>query len=112
MDILQRWMRGIKIAKEHKLYVIEDAAQAHGARIRMADGKWHMAGSIGDIGCFSFYPSKNLGAMGDGGLVITNSEDIFKKVCMLRDYGRVSKYEHALIGYNARLDTSQAAILR
>jgi dTDP-4-amino-4,6-dideoxygalactose transaminase len=102
----------MKIAKEHNVYVIEDAAQAHGARIKMADGKWHMAGAIGDIGCFSFYPSKNLGAMGDGGLVITNSEDIFKRVCMLRDYGRISKYEHALIGYNARLDTLQAAILR
>jgi dTDP-4-amino-4,6-dideoxygalactose transaminase len=71
-----------------------------------------MAGSIGDIGCFSFYPSKNLGALGDGGLIITNNEAYYKKLLMLRNCGRISKYEHLIMGYNSRLDTLQAAILR
>ncbi len=102
----------LKIAKEYNLGVIEDAAQAHGARIKMANGKWQMAGSIGDIGCFSFYPSKNLGALGDGGMVVTNNAEIYQKLLMLRDYGRTSKYKHSMIGYNSRLDTLQAAILR
>jgi dTDP-4-amino-4,6-dideoxygalactose transaminase len=102
----------LNIAKEYRLKVIEDAAQAHGASIKMADGSYKTAGGIGAIGAFSFYPSKNLGALGDGGMVTTNSEEVFKKLCMLRDYGRISKYEHVLIGYNSRLDTLQAAILR
>jgi dTDP-4-amino-4,6-dideoxygalactose transaminase len=102
----------LKIALDYNLKIIEDTAQAHGASIRMADGKWQVAGSIADIGCFSFYPSKNLGALGDGGMVVTNNQDIYKKLVMLRNYGRVSKYDHAIIGYNSRLDTLQAAILR
>lgn len=102
----------LKIAKGHNLKVIEDAAQAHGASIRMEDGRWHKTGGIGDIGCFSFYPSKNLGAMGDGGIIVTNNGEIHKKLLRLRDYGRISRYEHIIIGYNARLDTLQAAILR
>jgi len=102
----------LKIAKEYNLKVIEDAAQAHGAAILMPDGKRRIVGSIGDIGCFSFYPSKNLGAMGDAGMITTNDEEIYKRLLILRDYGRVSKYEHAIIGYNSRLDTLQAAILR
>lgn len=102
----------LKIAKAYNLRVIEDAAQAHGAKIKMPDGEWQMAGSIGDLGCFSFYPSKNLGGMGDGGIVVTNNEESYKKLRILRDCGRISKYEHALIGYNARLDTLQAVILR
>lgn len=102
----------LKIAKEYNLKVIEDAAQAHGATIRMSENEWKKAGSIGDIGCFSFYPTKNLGALGDGGIIVTNNEEIYKKLLMLRDYGRISRYEHVIIGYNARLDTLQAAILR
>ncbi|MFH1128117.1 MAG: DegT/DnrJ/EryC1/StrS family aminotransferase [Candidatus Omnitrophota bacterium] len=102
----------LKIAKFHNLKVIEDAAQAHGALIKMPSGKWEITGSIGDIGAFSFYPSKNLGGLGDGGMVVTNQDKIYRKLLMLRDYGRISKYEHALIGYNSRLDTIQAAILR
>ena len=102
----------LKIAKECNLKVIEDAAQAHGASIKMPDGRWQAIGSIGDVGCFSFYPTKNLGGLGDGGMVVTNDETIFKKLLMLRDYGRISKYEHAMVGYNSRLDTLQAAILR
>lgn len=102
----------LKIAKKYNLKVVEDAAQAHGSSIKMPDAKWHSAGSIGDIGCFSFYPTKNLGAMGDGGIVTTNDEKIYADLISLRDYGRVSKYEHTRIGYNSRLDTLQAAILR
>jgi len=102
----------LKIAKEYNLKVIEDAAQAHGASIKMPGNKWRVVGGIGDIGCFSFYPSKNLGALGDGGMITTNNEEIYKKLLMLRNYGRLSKYKHAIIGYNSRLDTLQAAILR
>jgi dTDP-4-amino-4,6-dideoxygalactose transaminase len=104
--------RILKTAKEYNLRVIEDAAQAHGAAIKMADGKWQIVGGIADTGCFSFYPSKNLGALGDGGIIVTNNEEIYKKLLMLRNYGRISKYEHEIIGYNSRLDTLQAAILR
>jgi dTDP-4-amino-4,6-dideoxygalactose transaminase len=105
----------LKLAKKYNLKVIEDAAQAHGAEIQIPEKNqnvWHRVGCLGDIGCFSFYPSKNLGALGDGGLISTSNEDVYKKLLMLRDYGRVSKYEHAIIGYNSRLDTMQAAILR
>lgn len=102
----------MKIAKEYDLRVIEDAAQAHGAAVRLGSQGSKQAGSIGDIGCFSFYPTKNLGALGDGGMIVTDNEEIYKKLLMLRDYGRVSKYEHDIIGYNSRLDTIQAAILR
>jgi len=101
----------LKIAKEYSLKVIEDSAQAHGASIKM-NNRWQIVGGLSDIGCFSFYPSKNLGALGDGGMIVTNDEKIYKKLLMLRDYGRLSKYEHAIIGYNSRLDTLQAAILK
>jgi len=102
----------LKIAKRNNLRVIEDACQAHGAVIKMPGGKWQRAGAMGDMGAFSFYPSKNLGALGDGGIITTSNEGLFKKLLMLRDYGRTSKYEHALIGYNSRLDTLQAGFLR
>ncbi|MCM8801504.1 MAG: DegT/DnrJ/EryC1/StrS family aminotransferase [Candidatus Omnitrophica bacterium] len=101
----------LELAKEYNLKVIEDSAQAHGARIRM-EGCWRKVGAIGDIGCFSLYPTKNLSAMGDGGIIVTNAERIYKKILMLRDYGRVSRYKHIIIGYNSRLDTIQAGILR
>ncbi len=105
--------RILKIAKAHDLKVVEDAAQAHGARLKMADGAWRTAGSIGDAGCFSFYPTKNLGAFGDGGLVTANNADVYKKLLIFRDCGRAgSRYTHPVIGYNSRLDTLQAAILR
>ncbi|MDD5155030.1 MAG: DegT/DnrJ/EryC1/StrS family aminotransferase, partial [Candidatus Omnitrophica bacterium] len=100
------------IAKKYNLKVIEDAAQAHGAKYRGSDGQWKITGSMGDIACFSFYPTKNLGAFGDGGAVVTDSEEVHKKLLMLRDYGRKSRYEHVSLGYNSRLDTVQAAILR
>src|SRR5262249_47517769 len=85
----------------------EDAAQAHGAEY-----KGRRAGGIGDLGCFSFYPGKNLGAYGEGGMVTTNNPDYAKSVRMLRDWGQERKYEHALRGYNYRMDGLQGAVLR
>ena len=87
--------------------VIEDAAQAHGARYE--DG---VTGSLATAGCFSFYPTKNLGAFGDGGLITTNDDALAGRLKLLRDHGRTSQYEHALAGQTARLDTLQAAVLR
>lgn len=97
----------IGLAKKNGLVVIEDAAQAHGARYK---GK--RVGSLGDAACFSFYPGKNLGAYGDGGAVVTNNQEIAQSVRMLRDHGRTQKYIHKKTGFNSRLDTLQAAILR
>ncbi len=96
----------LKIAKEHKLKVVEDAAQAHGARY-----KEKRIGSLGDVACFSFYPTKSLGAFGDGGMIVTSDDKIYEKSMMLRDYGRKGRYEHKIKGYNSRLDTVQAVIL-
>lgn len=98
----------LKIAEKYKLAIIEDAAQAHGAEI---NGK--KAGSIGDFGCFSFYPTKNLSAAGDAGMITTNSRKYYNKLLQLRDCGRSKKrYLHSIIGYNSRLDNIQAALLR
>ncbi len=96
----------MKIAKAHKLFVIEDACQAHGAEYR---GK--KAGSIGDAGCFSFYPGKNLGAYGEAGAVITNNDELDRTIRMLRDHGQAKKYFHSLVGWNMRMDGIQGAIL-
>jgi dTDP-4-amino-4,6-dideoxygalactose transaminase len=100
------------IAQKHKLLVIEDACQAHGARIHLKDGQVKMAGSVGAIGCFSFYPGKNLGAYGDGGMIVTNKKEYADAIRLLGDYGRTGKYQHDRMGYNRRLDTLQAAVLR
>lgn len=97
----------LEIAEENNLYVVEDACQAHGAEYR---GK--KVGSLGDCACFSFYPAKNLGAYGDGGILVTDDEQIAECARMLRNYGERKKYYHAFIGYNSRLDEIQAAILR
>jgi dTDP-4-amino-4,6-dideoxygalactose transaminase len=94
------------IAKKHGLKVIEDAAQAHGATY-----KKRKVGSLGDVACFSFYPTKSLGAFGDGGMIVTNDEAIKERSLMLRDYGRKGRYEHKIKGYNSRLDTVQAVVL-
>lgn len=94
------------IARKHNIAIVEDACQAHGATYK---GK--RTGSLGDIGCFSFYPTKGLGAFGDGGIVVTDNEAHSRKVQMLRDYGREGRYEHKIKGYNSRLDTVQAVIL-
>lgn len=101
-----------KLAEKYGLKVIEDACQAHGTKVKLADNQWHRAGSLGDLASFSFYPTKNLGGMGDAGIVTTNNDKLYKKILTLRDCGRVSKYDHRIIGYNSRLDTLQAAILR
>ncbi|MBN2425579.1 MAG: DegT/DnrJ/EryC1/StrS family aminotransferase [Calditrichaceae bacterium] len=97
----------LKIAKKHSFSVVEDAAQAMGSEY--TGGK--RAGSTGDIGCFSFFPSKNLGAFGDGGLVTTNDEKLYKKLVSLRNHGMDPKYYHKMIGGNFRLDALQAAVL-
>ena len=96
----------LDIARRHNLRVIEDCAQAHGA---MYMGR--MAGTMGDAGCFSFYPTKNLGAFGDGGMVVTDDEGIADRVRKLRNYGEQERYHHTIKGFNSRLDEIQAAIL-
>ena len=95
------------IARRRRLVVIEDACQAHGAEYR-----GRRVGGIGDFGCFSFYPGKNLGAYGEGGMVVTNDEAYARKVRMLRDWGQDRRYHHLLPGYNYRLEGLQGAILR
>ncbi len=108
----------MRIAGRHGLKVIEDACQAHGAlyksHVTSHTSQVKKVGSIGDVGCFSFYPTKNLGGFGDGGMVVTNDEKIYRKLLLLRDCGRGPKdrYEHLVVGYNSRLDTIQAAGLR
>jgi dTDP-4-amino-4,6-dideoxygalactose transaminase len=97
----------MEIAERHGLIVIEDAAQAHGAEY---NGR--RAGSIGHMSCFSFYPGKNLGAYGDGGAITTNDPELVDRLDKLRDHGRTTKYEHAMVGWNSRLDALQAAILQ
>jgi len=97
----------LELAREKGLTVIEDAAQAHGARV---DGR--VAGSLGQLGCFSMYPGKNLGCYGDGGAVVTNDDAMATKIKSLRNYGQIKKYHHVEQGFNHRLDELQAAVLR
>jgi dTDP-4-amino-4,6-dideoxygalactose transaminase len=97
----------MEIARTYNLKVVEDAAQAFGALYK---GK--KAGTIGDVGCFSFFPTKNLGAFGDGGLIATNDNEVADRARMLRVHGAQKKYYHEMIGYNSRLDELQAAVLR
>lgn len=100
-------MKKIKaIATQHNMFLIEDCAQSHGTKF---DNR--MTGTWGDIGCFSFYPTKNLGAFGDAGCIVTNSEEIFERIYMLRNYGSKVKYHNEILGVNSRLDEIQAAIL-
>jgi dTDP-4-amino-4,6-dideoxygalactose transaminase len=94
------------IAQKHSLFIVEDCAQAIGARY-----KGRRLGSIGNVGCLSFFPSKNLGGYGDGGMVVTNDEQVAQKVNVLRLQGAQKKYFHEVLGFNSRLDTLQAAIL-
>jgi dTDP-4-amino-4,6-dideoxygalactose transaminase len=96
----------LRIAQKHGLFVVQDACQAHGARIGDAP-----IANFGDAACFSFYPSKNLGAFGDGGAVVTNHPQLAERVRMLRNYGQRTKNNYAMLGFNSRLDTLQAAIL-
>ncbi|MCS7230832.1 MAG: DegT/DnrJ/EryC1/StrS family aminotransferase [Elusimicrobiota bacterium] len=104
----------LKVCKEYNIKIVEDAAQAHGAIFRFKNGSEIIekkVGSIGEIGCFSFYPTKNLGCYGDGGAVTTNDEKLYQKLLRLRNHGRVEHYLYQEIGYNSRLDNLQAAIL-
>ncbi len=96
----------LNIAKRHELAVVEDCAQAFGAEYSS-----RKVGSLSTVGCLSFYPTKHLGALGDGGMVITNDEGIYEEVCSLRNYGETRKYTYEKIGYNTRLDELQAAML-
>jgi dTDP-4-amino-4,6-dideoxygalactose transaminase len=97
----------MEIAEKHRIHVIEDACQAHGSSY-----KRRKVGSIGRVGCFSFYPSKNITVCGDGGLITTDDKQVLEKIRMLRDYGRTDKYIHTTLGYNARLNEINAAIGR
>ncbi len=103
--------RLMAIAQAHNLPVIEDCAQATGASWKDSGGNIQKVGSIGDIGCFSFYPSKNLGGCGDGGAITTRSAELAEKMRIVRDHGRRSGYIHEAVGMNSRLDSIQAAIL-
>lgn len=96
----------LRFARSHNLYVIEDAAQAHGARYR-----GQMAGTMGDAGCFSFYPGKNLGAFGDAGGIVTNNSELADKIRVVRDHGQLRKHHHVTFGWNGRMDGIQAAVL-
>ncbi|HOO91514.1 MAG TPA: DegT/DnrJ/EryC1/StrS family aminotransferase, partial [Syntrophales bacterium] len=96
----------MEIARRYGLFVVEDACQAHGSEYK---GK--RSGSIGDMGCFSFYPGKNLGAYGEAGAVVTNNSDLAERMRMFRDHGQAKKYYHGMIGWNARMDGIQGAIL-
>lgn len=99
------------IAKKHNLFVIEDNAQAIGNDYTFSNGQTKKTGTIGDIGCTSFYPSKNLGAYGDGGAMMTNDDELAKKLTMIASHGQSKRYYHDVVGCNSRLDAMQAAIL-
>ena len=101
----------MEVARKHKLYVIEDNAQAIGADYTFQDGTIKKAGTIGDIGCTSFFPSKNLGCYGDGGALFTDNDALAQKIKMIANHGQSKKYHHTLIGCNSRLDSIQAAVL-
>jgi UDP-2-acetamido-2-deoxy-ribo-hexuluronate aminotransferase len=100
------------IAKKHNLFVIEDVAQAIGADFIFSNGIKQKAGTIGDIGCTSFFPSKNLGCYGDGGAIFTNNDELAEKMKMIANHGQRVQYYHDVIGVNSRLDSIQAAVLR
>jgi dTDP-4-amino-4,6-dideoxygalactose transaminase len=99
------------LAKKHKLYVIEDNAQALGVSYTFSDGTAKQTGTIAHIGCTSFFPTKNLGCYGDGGALMTDNEDLAKKIRMIANHGQAQKYYHEILGCNSRLDTLQAAVL-
>lgn len=101
----------LKFASEHHLYVVEDDAQAIGAEYTFSDGTKKKTGTMGTIGCTSFFPSKNLGAYGDGGALMTDDDELAEKIRMIANHGQKVKYHHAVLGCNSRLDTLQAAIL-
>jgi dTDP-4-amino-4,6-dideoxygalactose transaminase len=101
----------LAFARENGLFVIEDSAQAVGAVYSFADGRNMTSGTMGEVGCTSFFPTKNLGAYGDGGAMMTNSDEIAEKLRLTANHGQTRKYHHDFIGVNSRLDTLQAAVL-
>jgi UDP-2-acetamido-2-deoxy-ribo-hexuluronate aminotransferase len=101
----------LAIAKEHNLYVIEDACQSIGADYIFSDGRKVKSGCMGDIGCTSFFPSKNLGCFGDGGAIFTNNDELATKMRSVANHGMVVRYHHDVVGVNSRLDSIQAAVL-
>ncbi len=101
----------MKLAKEHHLYIVEDACQAIGARYTFSNGESKQAGTMGDIGCTSFFPSKNLGCYGDGGAIFTNNDELAARMRAIANHGMVVRYHHDMIGVNSRLDSIQAAVL-
>lgn len=101
----------LALAKEHNLYVVEDACQAIGSKYTFSDGTVRQAGCIGNIGCTSFFPSKNLGCYGDGGAIFTDDDDLAARMRAIANHGMVVRYHHDLIGVNSRLDSIQAAVL-
>lgn len=104
--------RILEFAEKHNLFVIEDNAQAIGSDYTFSDGTVKKTGTIGHIGCTSFFPSKNLGCYGDGGALMTNNDEIALKIRMIANHGQEKKYYHKVLGCNSRLDTIQAAVLR
>lgn len=102
----------VEFAKKHNLFVIEDNAQAIGSDYIFSDGTVRKTGTIGDIGCTSFFPSKNLGCYGDGGALMTNDDELALKIRMIANHGQEKKYHHKVLGCNSRLDTIQAAVLK
>jgi dTDP-4-amino-4,6-dideoxygalactose transaminase len=102
----------MEIARKHQLYVVEDNAQAIGSDYHLADGSVQKTGTIGHIGCTSFFPSKNLGCYGDGGALYTQDAELARKIKMIANHGQEQKYIHDVVGCNSRLDTIQAAVLR
>jgi UDP-2-acetamido-2-deoxy-ribo-hexuluronate aminotransferase len=101
----------LAFANKHKLFVVEDNAQAIGGNYFYGDGTTYKTGTLGDIGCTSFFPSKNLGCFGDGGAMFTNDNDLAAKIRMIANHGQSQKYIHTMLGVNSRLDTLQAAVL-
>ena len=101
----------MQISKEHNLYVIEDNAQAIGAKYQFKSGIKKKVGTIGDIGTTSFFPSKNLGCFGDGGALFTNNDELAIKIRGIVNHGMYKRYHHDVVGVNSRLDSVQAAIL-
>ncbi len=101
----------LALAKEHNLYVVEDACQSIGSAYTFSDGSSAQSGCMGDVGCTSFFPSKNLGCFGDGGAIFTNNDDLASKMRAIANHGMTERYHHDVVGVNSRLDSIQAAVL-
>lgn len=101
----------LALAKEHNLYLVEDACQSIGSRYTFSNGSSAQSGCIGDVGCTSFFPSKNLGCFGDGGAIFTNNDNLASKMRAIANHGMVERYHHDVVGVNSRLDSIQASVL-